>query len=119
MLFLAIFNLLCIGSNYCVSKVNAEFSAAFDNNQNKNFLFGILATVARVASKANISSAETTFPLRFNNSMFDTLKASANYCNSSIINKLFERSRSLRLESLFIASVNLSDTSEESLLFET
>jgi len=88
-------------------------------SQNKNFLFGILATVASVASNANISSAETTLPLRFNNSILDALKASANYYNSSIINKLLERSRSLRLESLLITSTNLSETSEESLLFET
>ena len=65
-------------------------------NQNKNFLFGMLATVARVASKANISSAETTLPLKFNSSRFDTLNASANYYNSSIMNKLFERSRSFK-----------------------
>ena len=88
-------------------------------DQNKNFLFGILATVASVASKANISSADTTLPLRFSNSILDSLKASANYYNSSIMNKLFDKSRSLRLESLLITSVNLSDTSDESLLFET
>jgi len=56
----------------------------------------MLATVARVASNANISSAETTLPLRFSNSRLDALNASANYCNSSIMNKLLERSRSFK-----------------------
>ena len=88
-------------------------------NQNKNFLLGILATVASVASNANISSAETTLPLKFNNSILEALNASAKTCNSSIINRLLDKSKSFKLESFFITSTNVSATSEESLLLDT
>lgn len=65
-------------------------------DQNKNFLLGIFATVAKTASKARISSADTTFPLRFNNSIFDSLNACAKVWSSSIIKRLFDRSKSLK-----------------------
>ena len=66
------------------------------STQNKNFLLGMFATVASTESKAWISSAETTLPLRFSISTDDSLKDWASICNSSIMKRLLERSRSLR-----------------------
>jgi len=88
-------------------------------SQKRNFLLGIFATVAKTASNARISSAETTFPLRLRSSREDSLKAWAKVYNSSIINKLFDKSRSFKLEFLLMTSANFSATSEDSLLFPT
>jgi len=52
--------------------------------------------VASTASNARISSADTTFPLRFKSSMLDSLKAYASVYSSSIIKRLLERSKSLK-----------------------
>lgn len=91
----------------------------FELYQYKNFLLGMFATVARVASKARTSSAEMIFPLRLSNSVFDSLNASANIYNSSIMNRLFERSRSFSYLCFLITSLNYSATSDVILLLET
>ena len=88
----------------------------FEFHQYKNFLLGILATVARVASNARTSSAEIILPLRLSNSILESLNASANICNSSIMNKLLERSRSFSYWCFLITWLNYSATSDVILL---
>ena len=96
--------------------VNFELSPIV---QYKNFLLGILATVASTASNAKISSADTTLPLRFKSSREDSLKACARIYNSSIMKRLLDKSKSFKLGLKLITSANFSATSEESLLLPT
>lgn len=84
--------------------------------QNRNFLRGMLATVASTESNASISSADTTFPRKFRISTYDSLNDWASICNSSIMKRLFDKSRSFRFWFFYITSANLSAASEDNLL---
>lgn len=76
----------------------------------------MFATVAKTESNASISSAETTLPLTLSSSTFESLNAWASVYSSSIINKLFERSRSFRFSHWLMTSPNFSATSDDNLL---
>ena len=54
----------------------------------------------------------------FNISKLDSLKACASIYNSSIMKRLFDKSKSLKFWFLLITSANFSATSEDNLLFD-
>ena len=69
-----------------------------------NLRLVMVQTAARRCSKAKISSAETMLLRKLRHSIYDSLNAFARISISSIIIRLFERSRS-RIDPRFITSL--------------